>query len=471
MGVHVTKARLVVVVYPFLSLIQSRNSYLSSHEKQAFKNKVILLDNTFSLINIQDDLDSPHFQLSLPNGANKNIIYNELSIRLFVLLSEGNIIQFIENKKLLFCGYITSRSFVGMGSGNADLLISGGSIEEAIKLQTVYIDTAGRPSDNIVKQNPERVSNSVRGSLTTSISALIGAVREFKSPSAVIKTLINWSIQNLLSHGLYGGKKFSDILGYENTLSKETYTTNFLHVLNFLQDARIGARLNYWELATGFAQEPLYEIFTQYDDTVFLSDTERNAKLTKPSLVFRKTPWYIFTREAVFDNRSIFYKLTPSKIISDNLTSSIQNIITGVHVSLSILDQSTGLLLNPVTYSPSLLERYGQRVMPVYLSGVKFENNKNKNKALKQNLKNLQDMLFKHFVKEPRLISGSLVTHYDPIIRKGMILKLDTSEFHKKATLKLYAPTFYVQGVERRFDCESGEITQTIHVKWGKFAD
>ena len=471
MAVHVARPRLKVEVLPFLSSISSRQNYLSADERLAFRNPIALPENSFSDINIKDDLDAPSFSLTCPNGAHKSFRTNSLSVRLRTLLSEGSILRIYDGELLLFCGYITGISFSGSPmEGGADLQVSGGSIEEAIKLQTVYIDTAGRPSDNAVKQTPDRVAGSVRGSLSISISSLIGAAREFKSPSAVISALMDWSITNLLDLGRYGGLKFSEILSFGQTLSQDSYTSNFLHVLNFIQDARIGGRINYWELANGFAQEPLYELFTQYADRVYLGTREQNRELRDPALVFRKTPWLHLNNPPLADP-SLVLRLSPSQIIGDSLSSSVSNILTGVHVSLSVLDQSTGLLLNPVSYSPTLLEQYGQRVMPVYLSGVKFENDQSKNRALKTSLQELQNSLFDIFVKTPRSVTGSLMTHYMPEIKKGMILVLDEAVYRSRGTLSLYDPVFYVQGVERSFRAQSGEIGQTVSVKWGRYRE
>ena len=315
MAVHVARPRLKVEVLPFLSSTSSRQNYLSADERQAFRNPIALPDNSFSDISIKDDLDAPSFSLTCPNGAYKSFRTNSLNVRLRTLLSEGSVLRIYDGELLLFCGYITGISFSGSPmEGGADLQVSGGSIEEAIKLQTVYIDTAGRPSDNAVKQTPDRVAGSVRGSLAISISSLIGAAREFKSPSAVISALMDWSITNLLDLGRYGGLKYSEVLGFNQTLSQESYTSNFLHVLNFIQDARIGARVNYWELSSGFAQEPLYELFTQYSDSVYLGAREQSRELRGPALVFRKTPW-VHLNNPPLANGSLVVKLSPSQII------------------------------------------------------------------------------------------------------------------------------------------------------------
>ncbi len=466
MTVHVTKPQLSIEVLPFLSSQPNRQIRLTASERTAFRSKVVLPTNSFSSVQIRDDLDSSSFSITIPNGAHKNFLGQAGQlIRFRQLLSEGSIIRIFESNRLLFCGYATGASLMGNPTdGGADLQISGGSLYQAIRLQTVYIDTPGRPSDNAVRQNPDRVAGSIRGSLSTSIAALVGATREFQSPSAVIKALMDWSLQNLLDLGNYGGQKYSSLLS--QSLSQQTYTSAFLHVLNFLQDARIGARINYWDLAAGFAQEPLYELFSEYQGSVFLSEQERSIELTTPTLIFRKTPWYLFNRPPLDDN-SIVTQILPSHILGDSLSSSISNIMTGVHVSLSVLDQSTGLVINPVTYSPALLEQFGQRVLPIYLTGVKFENDNNKNNGLKRNLQDLQNMLFDTFIQTPRPVSGSIMTHYLPEVRKGMILYIQNMP--TRGTLSVYDPVFYIQAVERTFQPQTGEINQTLHVKWGRY--
>ncbi len=187
----------------------------------------------------------------------------------------------------------------------------------------------------------------------------------------------------------------------------------------------------------------------------------------RPSLIFRKAPWYLLDKPPLHDD-SLVYHLSPAHIMEDHLASSLANIVTGVHVSLAILDQSTALLLNPVTYSPALLEQFGQRILPVYLTGVKLENDDAKKRSLKAKLQALQDALFDAFVKRPRHISGTLETHYLPELRKGMILRIDESAYKSKGSLSLYDKVFYVYGVSRNYDMAHGEVRQSLQVKWGR---
>ena len=109
--------------------------------------------------------------------------------------------------------------------------------------------------------------------------------------------------------------------------------------------------------------------------------------------------------------------------------------------------------------------------MPLYLSGVKFENDQSKNRALQASLQDLQSSLFDAFVKTPRSVTGSLLTHYMPEVKKGMLLVLDETVYRSRGTLSLYDPVFYVQGVERSFRAQSGEIAQTVAVKWGRYRE
>ncbi len=197
MAVYATRPRLSIEALPFLSAYpQQRQPYLSDDERQAFRAPIALPPDSYSQIRIDDNLDQASFRIILPNVAHKSFTTaRSLRVRYIMLLGEGNIVVIRDRAAAVFYGYITSVQPSGQADGTADLQISGGAIDEAIRLQSVLIDTANRPSDSALMQRPDRVSGSQRGSLRASISGLLAATRAFRSPDGVIAALMDWSIK------------------------------------------------------------------------------------------------------------------------------------------------------------------------------------------------------------------------------------------------------------------------------------
>lgn len=301
-------------------------------------------------------------------------------------------------------------------------------------------------------------------------------------------------------------------------ISSDSYSQNMVHSLSWINQASFGNQINYWNLMETMSPPPLYEMFFHYNESdEFWISPEQNIpdrfqviKGKIGNLVFRKTPfmylhnWYLnpddesdlLKKELEIENRKIeerfgqksasssddnpenstnnqilFYKLPEDRIISFDLEDNLDDIFTGIQVTLNGFEAKKSVHLIPVLYNPALILKHGQRVMTVKLEGLNFQN-KNKTDPEKEGnnyVKNIRELLYKHFGQGQKIVSGSMVIDYDRSICKGKILQIERIERNPASkVLDRYMEEFYITGVKVSANPGSGDCSMTLSLKWGE---
>ncbi len=511
--VHANSHRFTISVLPFLSAQAStRQVFLAPGELKAFAAEVILPPECVGEISISDTISSgATFQITLPNAGHR--WFTPITptgqpapggqVRFMELFDPGNIILIREGSGLepvapkFFAGYILSRRHMADAeSGRSDLIVAGGGMEASVKNQIVYIDFENRESQAGLLQPAQTIAASPAARLIGAINNIVSVIREMNDPALMVRQLLTVLTTQFLAGGRYGGFPFATLFDITTGITKTTYTKAFIHALNWMSQPQFGARISYWDMLQTLATPPLYELFVSQDNNpVYIDET---TALPRPNegpvlgtVVFRKTP-FLFMADApppgANPNPALFYVLPESKIKKPDLTKSIDDIFSGVHVGLGILDTTAGLAINPVTYTPALVEKFGQRVLPVTLEGVGFPEQGNSDESpLKSNLLLIQNLLADVFGQAPgspmpaeRALSGEIQIHYSGRavpdrygntggVTKGKILQIVPDAPNPPGrVLKMYDSLYYIDGVRTTFSPERGTVDQVLIVKWGR---
>lgn len=254
---------------------------------------------------------------------------------------------------------------------------------------------------------------------------------------------------------------------------EDGYTTNFLHVLNFMSGYTIGANVNFWDIITSLECEPLYELFfdpletTSNDkpilDPDFISNYEIKSDIC--GFIFRKTP-FVYVMDYYGDwNRNVVSKTLPENLIKSLTCSFSQdNAYTGVHVGMSFLGNVAATLINHPSWHPILLSHFGYKPLRVMLDGVTFP--KDKNITLEEIklefapiLNNMQSFLYKIFCQFPAMKAGNvdIETQFD-WYRPGTSIAFDNPETD-------FGDVGYLESVTNSFQAK-GQATTQLSLKW-----
>ena len=496
-AVHAVRPNLRVRAYPFRSSVPARQQWLTEAERAAFLGPVTIPLQFFDRISISETVDGDSFRITLPRGIGPGASFRTDygMVRLGEALAIGALITIEEGpagagggRRQLFAGRIRDfTSAFGAGSGST-ATISGGGVEAAPAAQTAYIDYTAAKSENAQKQPAESIARSQQNSIAAVITNFAEAIQELKRPDDVIQKLAEVVVTRLMAGGTYGGQPFASFFDYESALTDDTYTEQMIHVINWINQASFGQTIRYWDLMASFATPPLYELFTTSNahSSVFVDNQKEVPEEPAPSaiagqiptqpprrtpggtLVFRKTPWAYLNRADIPE--SLLFELKSSDLIEGSLNHNEENIISGVHVNLSMFDQSVSLLLNPVDYIPITFEQFGPRVMPVELQGVKFpEGGSSTGSPFQARLQQLQGELASVFGEQDRSWTATLQVHYASRrgLTKGKILRLQGAKSTWPDDLRGMANTWYIRGVNTEFSAADGTVSQSIDAAWG----
>lgn len=447
--------------------------------------------------------DDSSFRIEFNNGFNE-VFVSEQGTKHFLseIIQEGSIILFTESGAKKFAGYVSSIKDSSSSSGDWKMVVSGGGLEDAIRAMTLFLDTFGETSP--VSKNPKEIANKKpTGTFQAAFESLSRIVKETKTPQKLIQSIAQEAIKVFLSNGAYGGERYSDLLSTQQGITFESYTEDLIHTITWLNEASPGNKMSFWELMQSLATAPLYELFVHYDESTTLriseglvinekfddSETEpindSEPKLPLGHLVFRKTPLEFIDK--IEDIESLHSRIPENIIKSMELQEDRNNIFSGVHVRLGVIDNISALLINPVTYNPDTLARVGQRVLDIVLDGVSFptENSEAKNKPKIQKLQEIQELIMTIFGSGDFKTEGTLYCDYYRGITKGKfvdIMSADDPEntgpthhvFHryfggisKGGESGTRAPRFYVTGVDVTINPGKAQCTMDLHVKWG----
>ncbi|TGK79220.1 hypothetical protein EHQ23_19385 [Leptospira bourretii] len=492
MKVNAIKPDFQVFLFGFVPNIVTRLSKrLSPGEIAAMRSPIEIPGEFIESLTYVDSIDNGSFTLTLAKGATGNIITTYAGkVRIREVLRTGELIVVTESKKTKFVGRIKTANHVSNVSGEQSYVVSGGGLEDCIQSQTLFIDF-DKSGPNIVGQPAESVSNLPISKIQAALNIISEVISESKTPSGIIESLSDAAIRTLLSNGNYGGEIFWDLVEYK--FDKLSYTIGFIHTVQWINNQSFGNSLSIWSLMASIAKPPLYELFFHYDQDCSLYAGETTSPIEKKSngfglfgsddftpdlplarLVFRKTPFDKLEDDFFLPYFGISSEVPESQFNSFDLSESQEDIFSGVHVNLGIQDTITGLALNPVTYNPSLLAKFGQRVMQITMDGVGMPPELQAPGAQSGNIASLlkiQEKLYETFGTGERIFTGSFSGFYFRGLCKGQIMRLTDDDgysdsLHKE--IKQYHPNFYVTGVRVVWRPGSGTATQETMVKWGK---
>lgn len=483
--VYSTKSHFDVIVLQFKPDNPANlSSRFKTDEIQEIGSGIKIPTEFINSLSYSDHIENSSFSISISDGGMKWIETLTGKIRLREILDEGTIIVITENGNKKFAGRVNSITDLGSIEGEENYKVSGGGLETAISEQTIFIDYSDETKSTLEKT--PGVATNLSGKIKAVLKEIVKVITNAKNPTLMLKSLCDAAINQLLSNGKYGGYLFKHILDYANgTLSNDTYSNNFLHTLQWLNQVGFGNTISFWNLMTSIAKPPLYELFVHYDSASDLHiDSEKtlgkNGELTGIDtsisapfgyLVFRKTPLDKIRNESTDTG---FAVKVPCNILSSfDFSSSTNNIFSGVHINLGILDNMTSLVLNPVTYNPVLLGKFGQRVFNVTLDGIGFPKDATTEadkKSFKDKIASIQDLLYSVFGQGDRIVSGSIHGTYMRGICKGQYMEIvspnEMDSLPKR--LRRYDPHFYITGVDVTWSPGSGMADMTLSVKWGR---
>lgn len=479
-----------------------------------------------------DELEKGDFSIEIHGGMYVVFEHENKKIALDELLSIGHIVCFLESKFLKFTGYILNRQRKEKAVGQSEFTVSGSGLEGMAERQLLTIDLSPEYKSNEKFEGEIGLDSDFLKYLTgisKGLQTMTGNIKEMRTPGGIIKTLFENVINLFLNKSLFGGSQLltvqpkppstksnskaqkepeqkidltpvpdTGLIDATTGISSDSYSKNMVHSLSWISQANFGNQINYWNLMETMAPQPLYEMFFHYNEgeefwispDQSIPDRFRVLKGKIGNLVFRKTPfmylhdWYLnppaddtetlrkeINSEQSSNNQLLFYRLPEDRIVEFDLDDRLDDIFTGVKINLSGFEsKKTGLLI-PVLYNPALILKYGQRVMTINLEGLSFtDKNKTDPEKLGNNyIKNLRELIYKHFGQGQKIVSGSMVIDFDRSITKGMILQIERVERNPASkVLDRYMDEFYITGVKVSANPSSGDCSMTLTVKWGE---
>ncbi|WCL51529.1 hypothetical protein [Leptospira sp. GIMC2001] len=496
-------------VYGFVSnrTYLNRDSPDATNLLRISEDDLKLLDSPFELssdlisrFSYTDTLERGMFKITINNGAYASFIDENKGTKHFVseLLEVGTIFLFRENECNKFAGYTTDVFEESNSEGQSQLILSGGGLDELIRGMNLYIDAPLKEKTPVDKTVKEIVSDK-KIAIVAAINSLAKIIQEAKSPTRLIKSILEQSIDILLNEGAYGGYSFNSLLIADGVGTK-TYTDNFIHVISWINSAfNFNSYINYWTLLESISTAPLYELFIHYDDSTILKIEDGKIldsrsinrgyiedESVEPGnkighLVFRQTPFRGLDRTNY--EEGTHFQISETTVKRIRTKESRDNYFSGFHVSLGIMDQLTSSSWVPVTWNPELVARFGSRVFSLTLDGVGVppENTITQNEArVKTVLERIQADFVKFFGEGDFTITGSLDCNYYRGATKGKycdVLSHDDEQLSgaNHPVLKRYysnrgessvMPRFYITGVT--VDCAPGEgrCDMTLEFKW-----
>lgn len=261
---------------------------------------------------------------------------------------------------------------------------------------------------------------------------------------------------------------------------QDGYTTNFLHVLQFMSNYTIGANVNFWDIISSLECEPIYELFfdslesvdnedkildfeTNSSNGVVQSESSYEVKEGTCAFVFRKTPFnFLFDVDGQWNRERTSRFLSAAKIKSINYSFSQDNVYTGVHVGMSFLGNMASTLINHPSWHPILLSHFGYKPLRVMLDGVTFPTGTTL-KEIKATYADLifeiQSLLSTIFCEFPAVKAGNVEidTQFD-FYRPGTSLEFDSSEID-------FGDIGYIESVTNEFQAK-GQASTRLSLKW-----
>lgn len=410
-----------------------------------------------------DSLDGGNFSLTFPGGGTKKL-YSKQRYReygyLRELLGVGNVIHITESDTRIFTGYIKSvRDSINMDGGDT-MIVSGGGIEDFIKTQPLFVDVS--EISNYLSKHLSIVGESTRG---------------MKTPGEVVFAILSGAIDYASTRG---GKTLYELMSISNkSVSKFAYFSNLISAPNMYSGDASGNTFNYWDLASGYAKVPLYELFVHHtEDQIYRDNTTAGVgtMYLDPSIgkdylshvVFRPTPFeYLITNTS---SEYLVVEVNQSRFDRVNLTDNLTDLFTGISLIPPFESQKTAGLISRTLYDEENVQVFGQRVLNISIDG--YSARTKGDTSYHAELISLQKSLFETFGDGERRVSGTFSGDYFRGICKGKFIDIvddDNDTKNLNPHLKRYENRFYVKGISVNANIASGEASMDIEVQWGKW--
>jgi hypothetical protein len=346
------------------------------------------------------------------HGQRKLSVQNETIKRLRELLPEQTVVALSVRRRpgdkwrQLNMGYVRNVRQEFNANGQITWTPSIVSLDQRFADQSLFIDLQDATHAPGVKKK--------QGSaITQAILAFPDLVREMRTAPLLARTIWDKLIYELLNKtsvegrpATRGGKPLIGPVGSGESLldfkvfEGQGYSEGFLHVLHIANSFRFGENVNFYQLLLSLVTPPLYELFFDpLEGTGQLGDGKQYAvKADQSLLVYRKTPFDLIFDEAGFyrADQSIPEIQDVSSIMVETVAPDLY---TGVHIGPGVLDTAAATLQFPPTHNDLLGALHGFNVLRIKLSGIGFprEADSQEQLPLNENLKRIQEMLFRNF--------------------------------------------------------------------------
>lgn len=392
-----------------------------------------------------------------------------------------------EQWRQLNIAYVDASTQKLSAAGSYDISYTFPTLEKKFQEAELFIDYK-KTDANSTAENPVQ-----KQTIELALQNVTSTFSEYKTLPTIIKAIWDTLLVNLMQVQLisdpnpnysgqfsFGGKfwlgKTSDTNNSAILLPEILplgLTTTLIQVFEITSQFNFGENINFWQIITSMMSEPFYEWFldpleTTPDDEGII-DVLNTYQVDSGSckFVFRQTPFdSLFPSQKKWDLSNSEYhkiKLTDLK----NLTYQVSNneIYSGVHVGLTVLDQAN-LLIAPVKWNNVIRALTGiPRVLQVKLSGLGFETGANQAQisGYTKNLEFLRDKLYNIFFNpsDLKIGRGSLNLHFD-YYRVGKPFKLDEPIGHGEIDFFQFG---YITSVTDTLDA-NGAASSQINFKW-----
>jgi len=395
--------------------------------------------------------------------------------------------------------YVDSISFNLMASGGFGMTVTLPTLEKKFRDAELFIDyqpNNRRQNNGSPQQSSQNTARrpTQRQTIEQSLVAIGNILREFKTVPTTINAIWDGLIVDLMQVKLisdpdqgvsgryeFGGRYF---IGKTTETDNDAIlrpeimtfgiTTALIQVFQITSQVNLGESLNFWQMLSSMLTEPFYELFldpleTVRNDRGFIeSNKSYRVYQGNAKFVFRLTPFVQMFGSFGEWNKNTpvgFHEIELEDIKSFSLNIENNEIYSGVHVGLTILDMANQLIV-PVKWNNVIRALTGTpRVLQVKLSGIGFEPEATEAQRTQyaDSLRNLRDRLYSIFfnVSNMKVGKGSISTSMD-FYRVGKPFKL------KKPLVKdeVAMPSIgYIVNVTDQFGAD-GTASSTIQYKW-----
>lgn len=286
-------------------------------------------------------------------------------------------------------GYVHQVSYSDMAAGQKSTTVQIMGFDVKLQMMNFFLDLQDEQTQGI------RTLSEYKSSFEGSFSQYSKVLKEAKQLKTLIESIYKNLIRDLVNPSkrfLFGGKTlFADLREEPDfnqsfiypAISAYSYTGNILLVFNFMSQFGIGNSVNFWQLVYSMVTEPLYELyFDPLQEPVKdgipsftnIGDSTINSPENGCLLVFRPTPFEeLFDLEGKWFSYDSFEKIPEHLIKRKSFTSDTGRVVSGIHVGMSLFEQSANTLVFRPKWNNIIKSRYGYNLLQVRLEGVSLK--------------------------------------------------------------------------------------------------